>query len=562
MDQLRRVLDRVKRFFSGLSVSHKLLIGALGAVMLLTLVVVAQFASRREFVELFPGAAPEMQLRAGELLDARGVEHRIANGRVLVPQDRRRWIVAQLGQEGALPSDTTLLFDSLVDKQSWTMSNRQAKQLELIALQNELSQVIRRFDGVRDARVLIDAPEAAGLGSAVRQPTASATVFTSSGTPLSQNTVDAVASLIAGARAGLDVMQVRVIDGNNNRQLRARSDDAAIATTYLEHAASVEDRTRDRLLNLLSYIPGVVVAVSAQVDVRQTVVESSKVLDAGKGTVTAPKRESTQDSSQGQRGRGAEPGVRSNVGLDIARADGGASSFSENTSDAEFVTEFGRVNERTVDPRGMPLKINATVNIPRSYFSAVWSNELGPDAPEEPDPAELDAVVRRETDRIRADIQPLVDASADAMGEPGEVVVSMIPDAGNIAAMSPAMSVAGMGGGGSGFSMSGETGELIKTGLLAGLAIGALGMMVVLVKRAGKADPLPSAHDIVGVPRSLAEDADMVGEADEADNALAGIELSDEMIRSRKLLEQVQEMVADSPDDAASLLGRWIQTDD
>lgn len=561
MDQLRRVLDRAKSFFSGLTVTHKMLIGALGAVMLLTLVVVAQFASTREFVELLPGAPTEDQLRAGEKLDTRGIEHRVSNGRVLVPQDQRRWIVAQLGQDGGLPSDTTLLFDSLVDRQSWTMSNRQAKQLELIALQNELSQVIRRFDGVRDARVLIDAPDPVGLGAQVRRPTASATVFTASGAPLSQQTVDAVASLIAGARAGLDVTQVRVIDGTNNRQMRARSDDAAIATTYLEHAALVEDRTRERLLSLLSYIPGVVVAVSAQVDVRQTVSETSRVLDPGKGTVTAPRRESTQDSSQGQRGRGAEPGVRSNVGLDIARADGGAASFSENTSDAEFVTEFGRESQRVVDPRGMPLKINATINIPRSYFVAVLKNMGGADAPETPDPAAVEAVVRRETDRIRADIQPLVDASADAEGAPGEVVVSMIPDAGEISLMSPAMAVAGVGGGGLS-ALTGETGELIKTGLLAGLALGALAMMVVLVKRAGKADALPSAHDIVGVPRSLTEDADLVGEADEADNALAGIELSDEMIRSRKLLEQVQEMVAEHPEDAASLLGRWIQTDD
>ena len=48
----------------------------------------------------------------------------------------------------------------------------------------ELAATIEHFHGVKSATVLIDIPDAAGLGAAVRKPTASATVFTDNGRQL------------------------------------------------------------------------------------------------------------------------------------------------------------------------------------------------------------------------------------------------------------------------------------------------------------------------------------------------------------------------------------------
>ncbi|QKK09114.1 MAG: hypothetical protein HND58_13725 [Planctomycetota bacterium] len=51
---------------------------------------------------------------------------------------------------------------------------------------------------------------------------------------------------------------------------------------------------------------------------------------------------------------------------------------------------------------------------------------------------------------------------------------------------------------------------------------------------------------------------DMVGEADESESAMTGIEVGDDQVRARKLIEQVSEMVTSDPDSAASLIGRWV----
>ncbi|MBL0922064.1 MAG: hypothetical protein IBJ10_08035 [Phycisphaerales bacterium] len=564
MDRLGRLFARIRSSLSSLTVTQKLLIGSLVVVMGMTLFLVTLWTAKPAMVELLPMDSPEAQAQAAAFLKERGIQHRMGpGGKVLVPVGMQSVLFAQLGQEGRLPDDTSLLFSNLAAKTSWTWSAADKKQFELIALQNELSKVIGQFRGIRKASVIIDVPAPSGLGMAARKPTASATVFTASGGPISQDTVDAVANLIASARAGLEIDSVRVIDGSNNQQRRARNEELSGASTYLEHAAKVEDRTRDRLLSLLGYIPGVVIAVNAQVDVRRTVSETQRVLEAGKGTVTAPKRETTEERTESAPIAGAEPGVRSNIGLDINRLGVTQQTFSEKRADAEMETQFGRSTERVVDPRGMPLKINATINIPRSYFAALWRAENA-GATAEPADADLQPLAQREMDRIRADVQPQVDSSAGApegAGAAGEVVVSMIPDLQRL-----------IGGGLEGAAQAGSLGGVatlaapitgaVKTVALGALAVVALAMMLLMVRKASRSEPLPTPEELVGVPPTLQRGSDVVGEADEADSALAGIELSDDHIKSRKLLEQVEDLVKANPDDTAVLLNRWIQSDD
>jgi flagellar biosynthesis/type III secretory pathway M-ring protein FliF/YscJ len=54
----------------------------------------------------------------------------------------------------------------------------------------------------------------------------------------------------------------------------------------------------------------------------------------------------------------------------------------------------------------------------------------------------------------------------------------------------------------------------------------------------------------------------VIGEADEAEPALPGMELDDDQIRSRKVAEQVSELIRSNPNDAASLLRRWAANED
>jgi flagellar biosynthesis/type III secretory pathway M-ring protein FliF/YscJ len=207
-----------------------------------------------------------------------------------------------------------------VTKQDWRHSREQHRQQYLFALQNELGRVIGKFRGVRSATVIIDAPERQGLGRTSQVPSASVTVFPAGGEPLSQATVDAVASLVSGAQSGLARSRVAVIDGGTQQQRRATDESSMAAGTYLDHRSKVEADTLRKLEGLLSYIPGVIVAVTAEVDVSRVSEQTRSNLNKGEGTISLLKSESTTAIESGGEAKGAEPGVRSMVGADINEA--------------------------------------------------------------------------------------------------------------------------------------------------------------------------------------------------------------------------------------------------
>ncbi|MFO0492280.1 MAG: hypothetical protein ACK51T_07555, partial [bacterium] len=97
-----------------------------------------------------------------------------------------------------------------------------------------LGGVVGNFKGVERASVLIDAPEAVGMGLAYRKPTASVGILMKQGKALDKEMVDAVAALVAGAKAGLTMIDVKVIDLRNNRQFTARGEDDFSAGDYIE----------------------------------------------------------------------------------------------------------------------------------------------------------------------------------------------------------------------------------------------------------------------------------------------------------------------------------------
>ena len=87
-----------------------------------------------------------------------------------------------------------------------------------------------------------------------------------------------------------------------------------LSGTYLELQTKFEKLYRERLLETLAYIDGVIVAVSAQVDATSQVSNTTAVLPPGQGTVTAPRLE-TEHLTESRSGiTSGEPGVRSNAG--------------------------------------------------------------------------------------------------------------------------------------------------------------------------------------------------------------------------------------------------------
>lgn len=560
MDRLSRAWQTVGVAAQRLTTSQRLLIGSVAVLLAMTLFVVTLYTSKPESVALLPGKPAEEQQRAAEFLRTRNVKFTSgAGGEVMVAPAQADTLRAQMVESNALGGDNRVLFDNLIEKQSWTLSQQQNQQMEVIAVQNELANIISHMSGVRSASVILNLPSRRILGQPRSEPTASATVFPTR--PLTQDTVDSIAHLVASSR-GIEVRNVRVIDGSTNRQLSARDDSGFAASSYLEFVAKVEERKQAQLYDMLSaYIPGVIVSVHAQVDVTRRQTNRTEFLPEGRGTVTPLVSESNTENQSRAPASGGEPGPRSNIGTDIAGLNSQGPSSNETTSESRFDPRVGSETTQITDPRGNPTKINAVVNIPRGYFAEIWkSRQPAPapgapgQAPAEPSDDDLGLIVEAETARIKRETETLIDTSAGEETVRGEVQVSMIP----VLSFGPAPGADGAEGASSlGLTTLASEG-LVRTAVLGALAAAALGLVVATAMRATRRETLPTAAELVGLPPALEGSADLVGEATEADSVLQGLELSDEEMKHRKMMEQVAELVQEKPDDAARLLGRWV----
>ncbi len=577
MAGFRQIVDTAREYMGNMAASQKLLLASLAVIAAMTYFVVTQYTGSARMVELTLSADGGSEQQTLAILNRVGIKAKLSpSGKVMVPAQMHNAAVAQLAEQGALPNDTSLLFSNLLDRQGFYYSKQQNEQAFNIALQNELARMIRNFSSIKDATVVIDAPEPQGIGRAVRQATASASVRTTTGRPLSQGEVDAIAELISGAKAGLKIENVRVIDLAAGRQRRPTNPDEALPTTYLEHATAIEAKLQRKLSDMLSYIPGVTIAVTAHVDVTRVNQQSTKYFKDKEGSVQIASRVKTDSTTQTSASKAAAPGVRSNAQGSILSSSSGGSgnSLTEEGGETEFATGLGSQTTTLSDPRGNPTMLAASVNIPRSYIAMLIKNESGSagdssdagssgaDNAAEPTEAQIEARFEKEKVKIEESIKPHLVASDENGDVQGKVVVSLIPLDVPLpgAGASQAGLLGGLAGGSGGGGLLG--GGLVEKGLLALLAVGAMGMMLMMVKKATKPAELPSAEELSGVPPTLPTVNDMVGEADESEAPMTGIEIDDDEVRTRKLVEQVEELVGTNPDSAASLLHRWIGEDE
>lgn len=329
----------------------------------------------------------------------------------------------------------------------------------------------------------------------------------------------------------------------------------------------MEAQTRQKLEELLSYIPGVIVAVTAQVDVTNVTASVKKNLERGEGTISLPKSESTQKMNQTDASKGPEPGGRANTQASIASGGSSArSSVEQEDSMNEMENHVRQRVEQILDPRGMPTHLAASGNVPHSFvvgllkLTQAAAAPAGGAAAKPTEPAEADVEARFQlekakiTEAVKAHLKTL---DHDGKLVEGEVTVAMIPvDVPMPAAASQAGLLGGIASG------SGPIGGMFDKVIVGVLAIFAVGMMLTMVRKAGRKLELPSAEELVGAPPPLESKSDVIGEADETETPMQGIEVGDDQMHKQKMLETVTHLVGTSPDMAAKLVNRWIQVEE
>ncbi len=553
MPRLQQALRSTGDQLSGLPATAKLLIGSLMVILVLSLLLVGQYASRSSMVPL--QIRPEARTAALRHLEAAGIPYQERNDKVMVPAQRQHMILSRLTDTAVITGEQ-IDFDSLIKENSPFLTRDQNDKRWLVAKMNVLSGLISGFGGIDRATVVIDPSSGnRGFGVAHIPPTASVNVVPKG--ELTQSQAEAIAALVAASEAGLKPANVSVIDARTLKQYQPRSADDLSTGKYLDVKRRVETHVKRTISELLDYIPGVRIGVNAMVDTSRVVTRRESFEDPKIG----PLSDTSESEESVEQRAAAEPGMRPNAGAKVASRQGAMRTHSREATSSRTWPAFPTDSSQVHDPRGYPLKINAIISVPRSYFVATYRQDLN-DADAVPDDAALTSLVVRETSRIKAAVEPLIDTVALENAVLGTVVVDMIPDFGH-----PGVLPAGAGdspvarwvGTGSGGGAGAIDSSLLKQLGLAALALLALLLMLLMVRKAGVREPLPTPAEMAGMPAPLST-GDVVGEAEESDVALEGVELDVEALRRYRMISQVNDMVKKNPDEVANLLRRWIST--
>ncbi|MFA6043446.1 MAG: hypothetical protein WC718_00555 [Phycisphaerales bacterium] len=581
---MQRAIDTIRRQLAGLSLTHWIIVACLATIAVLTLVIVGNLSSNVANVELLQSATLVEKERAASQLTGVGIDAKFQDGKLVVPSARALAARQFLAQAGALPKDRALYFETLITKQNWMNSRQSNEQNYRLALQNELSRMVEGFNGVESATVLMEIPEAQGLGSTMRKPTAAVSVKSSSGQSIPQSVIDGIANIIAGSVAGLTVDHINITDAGTGAKRAISSDESQASLLALDNSQRVERQAREKIEQFLSYIPGVQVAVTASVDVTRSVAEVQSYLPEKNGTVQLTKKTTTTTNNSNEAAGGAAvPGVEANQAADITRGAGGGGAKTENNDETvENENKFGSRTERIVDPKGQSTSVAVSVSVPKGYVVRLMQDSAASAANATPGakpttPPDADVQKKFDTDlkpsiieQVSAHVRTMI-SQANAKLKPEElnklvsesVTVAMIPAdiPPNVVTQSASFlgGITGGGGAGGGGLISGG---LIEKVALAVLSLIAMGMMLSVVKKAARKADTPTAEEIVGLPPALEGAAEVIGEADESETAMAGIEVGEGEMQAAKILEQVGELVEENPEGAAKLVSRWINVEE
>jgi len=560
MEFLKKLVAQSKTHLGSLTISQRAAIGLCVIIIIGALAWLMQWSAKPELTPLVNQdlTAEELGRIQSRLSDA-GAQYQVSGSRILVKPDERALWLARLGEQQALPSDLTITFESLMKDQSPFINMDEQAWRRQVATSGELSKIVRQFSGVADARVLVDKTEKRGVGRAPTVPTASVSIKMRAGQELDRAKVHAIASLVASSVAGMNVKNVTVVDASTGVAFSVSDPSEPGSFDDLDDRRRKEQYFRDKLAAQFGYIPGIHIGIHAELDPDAKKTETTKF---GKPVKIS---EETESTSQERGGGGTPPGVVPNTARSVA---GGSSAekMEKSRGKEDFQAGVDKTVEISERMRHGLKNLHASINIPHSYYVNVFKST---NPGKEPTGADLDPLIRLETEKVQKQAMNLIAASDKSFVQVDTYYDTMPTE---LAEAETA------------------TGEMIgwvkayggQAGLMA-LAIVSLLMMLMLVRRSSEGPVLPGEEppkpiifvgrrgsgrggakekDVEEIPEEVWASAAPIGEAQATSGMLEGREVTEEEIRAQQVIEQVTQLVTDDPETAASLVHGWIEADE
>lgn len=553
MDRLRQQMDEIAARLKTLNVSQRVAIGLCAGMVMISLVWLMQWSSAPEMGLLVDREFTYAELDvAEEALQANGVDFDLRGNRIFVELSQRHNALRLLHRAEALPDGSLYDMRAVVGEQNPFLAPDDRIFRQNFATGNELAKIIATSPFVERASVILNQKTKRRLGGQSDMPTASVAIKLSRRTEMTETMVDGFAKLVSGAVAGLKPHNVFITDTRSGRSYSVPHPDDVASFDVLGMQKKREGHLQSKIIGALSYIPGVRVAVSVELEM------SKRVTEKMQHDVPQPKVETSETSERGSPSAATEAGVQANVGSAVTAGGAGQTSLTENSKTENFpptLTQRERIEEIPFATKSA----TASVGIPRSFVVSVYRARFPDEEDAEEDDPEFIKIRDDQVARVQRTVERLV------MSRGGDDVdVYVYPDmdwsieGGTWSASPLGVAVAGQEGMDP-MAIAKSYGPQIGLGVL---SLFSVFMMMRVVKSVPRLAKLPeqSPEDDVepGDEQVLTVGAHSVGKASVSESLLVGQEVDDDTLRYQELGLEVSKLVEDDPEGAAELIRRWM----
>ena len=540
----------VRQQLGALETSQRMAIFLCGIIVMGSVLMLSQWSLQQEMVPLYAEVLSEDERNeVVRQLKMYGETFEEKDEAIWVKPDDRRGLLMKLAMSESGPQNTRLTFMDLIKESNNFVSQSKTQWQQNIALQNELAMVIEENRKIKIASVFIAHEDKRALLQRPSEPKATVKVTMAGGARLGKKLAYSLAALVSSTVPRLDPKNVTVVDLGSGLAIRGGDGEDELSTRLHELRHQEEKRLQEKIEDILSYIPGVIVGVSVTLD--------EQVVNSVETKLDRPdmSREKTKEEQFSNQASGMEPGVDANTGFALTGG-GNGSSKTITESEVEYLPQRGGKVTETMKKPGAVVEASASIQIPRSYLVGEYKTSA-PSPESEPSESDLETIALRKIDTIEAAIHPILISKTEP-----EINVSVYSDTARyvmpeFATEEGAETVA-----------STQVMDIVKThgkqiGLGA-LALVAMGMMMqmsrkttssmAVLKDAEKAFKNEQLDD-------LTLDNGPIGEAGMPEGFLIAPETDEDSIRSRQISKQVEELVKEDPEGASQLVRRWIERD-
>jgi flagellar M-ring protein FliF len=553
MDFVNQAYSQLVELLRSMSVGTRLATGLLLAAVVISLVYLFQYQVSGGDDFLLGGrpfTQSEMTALEAAFAKAGLGKSQIVGSQIRIPRGQKELYLAAMADGNALPADFSTYLDQAINKDNPFSNPKSLELRRLNAKQNTLALIIGRMKGIDSATVQYDEEIKRGL-TQQKQKTAMVAVQTRGG-ELEEGQIKAIRNVVASAYAGLDRRNITITDLSGVTYGGAVGPDGANEdeSIYAAHKVKYEREWQRKILDQLKYIPGVIVNVNAELN--PETLHSTQTVKLDPKPVAVLTKESSKESTMQTPQVAGRPGAVSN-GVETqgnrplavsAPAAGAESQTTESKSDVQNIP--GHDTTVVELARLIPRKVTASIDIPASYYSDVWRTRNPQPAdkpPKQPEGAELATIETEIKQRLKETVRNLLPDVEKGTNPYPHIVVETYADLPKTKQEPPTLAATA----GTWLADNWQTVAIVCVGLISLL------MLRSMVRSPASPSPTTVAanhptHARTALHEPLEEDEPEPVRVLKTSFRSSGPDLKTEL----------QEIVKENPDAAATILRSWI----